>query len=410
MKKIILFLVFGIFLISLVQPVTSFFPKSHIKWSIDGFQQTNSAITNECKNYLDVVMDGNTGSDVGVIYYGSSDKTLLGTYIGTHAKGSGYDSCMKEAGSDVKKRCFCYGNYLHIIQDSFSHNPGGLTETYLKKYFGNNYFGHMAIERDFENKHMKYLTEKGDYIIVSGQLDYYNSNILKTMFELKNNQYYPSDLMLLVNRMAGLDMTSTTQIFQSGYLKEGFYGNVDKYRYNQQTDLPIWFYLVPSGMVLVGLALFIFILILGKNRWKWFTAFTFLIIALLGLLVLYSFNIFDVWSLTGVKIPTWGIITWTLDVVTKMGYLSVSQADVQSYDKIIQDATNKFLECGVDCIKIDDASGLTYKDRFGNIVTGALTQAERPFKIVFYFILIPLYIFLEAWLIFKSLGIKFRRR
>jgi hypothetical protein len=408
-KKILIPIILSILLLNLLQ-VSAFFPKSHIKWTIDGFQQVNSGITAECKDYQDVVMDGNTGSDVGVLYYGSSDSQLLGTYIGTHAKGSGYESCLEEAGSDTRKRCFCHGNYLHIIQDSYSHNPGGLTETYLKKYFGNNYFGHMAIERDFENKHLDYLTENNDYIIQSGKMNYYNTNILNSMYTITNNQRTPNELMGLLNKMAGLDMSNTAQIFRDGYLTNGFYSSVDKYRYNEKTNLPLGYYIVPGFMLIIGLAMVLFLIIAGKTRWKWFTAFIFLVLALMGLLILYSFNIFNIWELTGVKISTWSIITWVLDAVTKMGYLSVSNNDVAIYDKIIQDATNQFLMCGTSCVTIDDASGLTYKDRFGNMVTGALTQAEKPFKILFYFILLPIISLLMIWLVLKSLGIKIRRR
>jgi len=411
MKKIIVLFLLAILLFN-VGTISAFFPKSHIKWVVDGFQQTNGGIASECRNYLDVVMDGDTGSDVGVLYYGSADSQLLGTYIGTHAKGSGYLSCMQKAGSDTKKRCFCYGNYLHIIQDSFSHNPGGLTETYLKKWFGNNYFGHMAIERDFENKHLKLMAENNDYAIQSGKLESMNKNILNSMYTIENNQRTPNELMGLLNSMAGLDMSNTAQIFRDGYLENGFYSSVDKYRYNNQTSIPLWYYLVSGAMFLIGGAMFIFIIIAGKNRWKYFTAFTFLVVCLLGLLILYSFNIFNVWGMTGVKISTWGLITGTLDFVTKLGYLSVSQSDVVAYDKIIQDKTNEFLQCGgADyCLTIDDASGLTYKDSSGNVIVGALTNAEKPFKIVFYFILLPVTLIFWIWLVLKSLGIKLRRK
>jgi hypothetical protein len=415
MRKLnIIFLIFATFLlISLnITPVQSFFPKSHIKWTVDGFQQTSGGIATECKDYLDVVMDGDTGSDVGVLYYGSSDSSLIGTYIGTHAKGSGYLSCIEQAGSNTKQRCFCYGNYLHIIQDSFSHNPGGLTETYLRKFFGNNYFGHMAIERDFENKHLALIEKNNDYAIQSGKLENLNKNILNSMYTIERDKRTPNELMTLLNTMAGLDMSNTAQIFRDGYLANGFYSSVDKYRYNEQTSVPLWYYLVSGAMFLIGGAMFLFIIIAGKNRWKYFTAFTFLVICLLGLLILYSFNIFNIWSFTGVKISTWGLITTTLDVVTKLGYLSVSQNDVTIYDKVIQDKTNEFLQCGGAeyCLTVDDASGLTYKDRYGNIVTGALTEAEKPFKRVFYFLILPFTLILWIWLVLKSLGIKLRRK
>lgn len=446
-----------ILLINVAQPILAFFPKSHSAWTIDGFNDVNSEITNRCRPYLYDILDMNSGSDSGVIYYGSSDQKALGTYISTHTSSSGYDTCKLNA-KDERQRCKCLGVGLHIIIDSNSHLEGGVVEKYLKKYKASNYFGHMAIERFYETKHLKLLKDRGDYSITSGIGADYDSKFMDTFFkEDSAGALVPTEDMQLLNSMAGVDMSNTVQIFKAGYKGEGFYSAV----YKDKISLPFWMESIALGLLFIGLAMAIFVLLVGTTKWKYFTAIQWFLIFLFGGLIWYSFNptffglIKDgIWSITKMPLPSWKIITFIIEVPPLLvgwqvfaiflvlslipvffikggyakwvisiilfsfgayawfvlgggGYLSVTADDVKFYDQKIQSEVNKFLMD--EQLNIVDASGLSYTDPSGNEVVGALTQAEKGFKLINYFILIPLFLIFQLWLIFKSLGIKFRK-
>jgi len=90
-----------------------------------------------------------------------------------------------------------------------------------------------------------------------------------------------------------------------------------------------------------------------------------LFIGLVGGIIVFSFY-------TG---TTWKLTTFVIEVPSKFGYLSVSDSDISYYDKVVQEATNKFLETGN--LQTDDNSGLSYYDRSGVFHQGALTNAEK---------------------------------
>lgn len=449
MKKLLILFMLSMILLSITQ-VYAFFPRSHIAWTVDGFEAINSPLTQKCKPYLNVVLDFNQGSDIGVIYYGSSDQKLIGSYIGTHAKGSGYDTCLANADpNNIGEQCACIGNALHIIQDSYSHNNGGLVEKYLLSQLGSNYFGHMTIEKSFENKHVDLLTKNSDYVTAQGRLDYYDDRVLDTLFVNTTNGLVASSYMKLINDMAGIDMSNTAQIFRSGYQQNGFYNQI----YKDKIQLPWWFNGISIGLIIIGLAMGIFILWFGTTKWKYFASLQFFGIGLIGAIIYYSFDPFDIWKYTHFPLPSWQIVTWLIQIPSYVngleiaigfylvaflvfyfvkdkgkwfiillliflgsgiwylfgmnGYLQVSDADVLYYHNTIQKATNDFLQNGI--LTIDDASGLTYVDSTGKTVTGTLTQAEQGFKNLNYFVLLPLFVIYEIWLIFKSIGMRIKR-
>lgn len=383
-SKLILSFVLTLFLLSFA---SAFFVESHTKWTLQGFGEVNSPITQKCEPYIDLVLDGDTSSDMGVLHYGSNN--LITSYIYPHTKG-GHLSCLREAGADIEKQCFCYGNALHVIQDSYSHNENGIVTKTLKKYLGTNYFGHMSVERDFENKHME-LIQKDDAVLYS-KITSYNGRLLNSLFpELGGDNKF----LLLANQVAGIDMTTDAKIFRSGYIGEGFYSTV----YKDKVNLPYWAISIPIILIALSLVVIFILLRFGTTGWRWMTSFIWLLIMIVGIVIIVSFY-------TG---TTWKLTTFVIEIPPMFGYLSVSQQDIITYDNAIQQATNKFLETGE--LTIQDASGLSYTDAStGQKTVGELTKAERGSK----YIVLPLMLIViggfMVFLFLKSFGYLQRKR
>jgi hypothetical protein len=130
--------------------------------------------------------------------------------------------------------------------------------------------------------------------------------------------------------------------------------------------------------------------IFGRTNWKWLVILLGLILLIIGGIIVYSF-------ITG---TTWQITTFIIEIPPKFGYLSVTQSEVDYYNRLGQEATNQFLKDGI--LRVDDASGLSYTDRNGNLVTGTLTKAETGSK--YLIIVAMLFAFISLInLFFKSL-------
>ena len=320
-KKLFALIFFGMIFISLsANNVESYFTKSHLEWSINGITNIDSPLANKCKPYLANVLDGNTATDTLVLFYTSSEKVR--SYISSHTRGSGYQACLDLGGSDVEMQCFCVGNALHLIQDRWSHLEGGITAKYLENNFAPNIIGHMSVEKDFENKHMSKLQKNADPTYTAGQLDYYNSRVLNTMFtETGGSDKY----FKLLSAMSGLpqdEIINVVKTFRSGYLGEGFYSTV----YKDKVKLPYFLIIIPSILIFLGLIIPIILIKFGKTRWKWITTGLWTIFLIIGIIILISF-------LTG---TTWRITTLLIQVPQTIGYLSISQADIDFYDKMVQ--------------------------------------------------------------------------
>lgn len=358
-KKLMLSLIaFGILLTMCMAPVSAFFTQDHEYWTIKGFRDVDSAITDQCGNMLDVVIDGNTAADVPVLHY--FDDEFM-SYISTHTRGSGYLACLERAGTDKELQCFCYGFGLHNVQDHFAHTEGGLVPTYLDKYYSSNLVGHMTTELSFQDKHME-LVKDQDADLYS-QIQYYDGIILDNLFEETGGEYKYLGLM---NEISGLDMRNDANIFANGYKGQGFYSTV----YKEKLSLPWWFWGLSFGIAIFGFGVAILFIIFGKTNWKYLMVFIYLMIALVGILIVLSF-------FTG---NTWQWIQMSIRVVP----ITVADSDITHYDSVVQEATNQFLKTGK--LQYDDNSGLSYVDRNGNQVTGALAQAEKAFQ----FIMLPL--------------------
>lgn len=376
---------------------TAFFTLDHEYWTLNGFKQVDSQITAMCRDRLEQVIDGNAGNDVPVLHY--FDEKFM-SYISTHTKGSGYEACLREAGDDIELRCMCIGVGLHIVQDTFAHTQIGLVPKYLKKYAASNLVGHMTVEHDFEKKHIQYLTEINDPIVVSGQLDYYDKRILCSFFE-------PSDICpdapgdpkyyQLLNEMSGIDVRNDLNIFQSGYLGNGFYNTV----YNEKLRLPFWFWGLSIGLVIVGLGLAAYVGITAKNNWRWVLVAQFILLfALPGALILGAFY----------TNSTWKIVEGAMDTYLATGMLRVSDTDVQDYNRNVQEATNYFLGSGK--LVYEDASGLSYcpigqtlpngQCKPGMKVQGALYSAEKAFMFGLFPALVLVLLLLNAYLFTKA--------
>ena len=406
-KLLLLIFVTSILLINSLQLSSAFFFWSHEKFVIQEFDEISddqSATVKMCRPYLNILIDGDLSSDVGVIHYGSSGASLF-SYIYPHTL-QGYNECLRDSGSDDQLKCFCTGNFLHILQDSYSHNKDGIVYKYLIKYFGNNYLGHMIVEKNFQTLHEKYIEQTNPTL--KTKIDENDKQILNSLFpEFGGDDKY----LNVMQKMSGLNMKADAQLIRSGYLGEGFYNTV----YKDKTQIPVWGLWVSYLTMFIGFLSFLLLLIFGKTKWKYLTAFIFLLLFLVGFITYYSFNPVipiinkDIWSITGVPLPTWKITTMLIEIPPKFGYLKFSQQDLIYYDNIVQEATNNFLRNPV--ANIQDASGLTYQDaNTKQLVQGSLTYAERGFSMI----LLPIITIIISWimitLLLKSFAIKFKRR
>lgn len=263
------------------------------------------------------------------------------------------------------------------MMDNFAHTEIGLVPKYLSKYFSSNLAGHMIIERDFENKHMALV--ENEKVVTGGQLDYYDSINCDNLFEQTGGD---EKYLNLLNEMSGIDMRNDINIFCNGYHGSDFYSTV----YEQKLSLPWWFWGLSIGFLIIGIGVAVLFIIFGKTAWKYSLVFLYLMIALLGILILISFF----------TDSTWQWINYTISIIP----IEVTNADVTYYNDVVQQATNQFLQTGN--LLYDDASGRTYVDRNGNLVEGALGQAEKSFQYVILPILITLFVMLNLALIYKS--------
>jgi hypothetical protein len=363
--------------------VSASYPQSHIGHALIGFEQVNSPIVQKCQPYLAITLDGDNGADVGVLHYGSSDNKLLGSYIYPHTR-EGFNTCLREAGADPESYCHCIGQGLHIVEDSFSHNLGGYTQKCISKYLGSNYFSHMSCEQDFQTKLVELWTTEQKSIILNGQLSYYDSKYLDTLFTETGGN---SKFLKLMNSVAGVDITNDAKVIRNGYQGQGFYNTV----YKDKLNLPWWAWGVAIGLIIVGLGMMITMFIFANGKWKWVQIIEWGIIMLIGIIIAYSF-------FTG---TTWKITSFIVEVPTKFGLYTTNMNDVQYYDNQIQTAVNKFLTDGV--LPVDDATGLSYYDRTGAFHKGALTQSETGFKWLWYGLIMPLFLFINIYGLYKAL-------
>lgn len=380
MKKIFLLIFLSIFLVSLV---SASFPKSHIGHVLNGFDEINSAITTKCRPYINIVLDGDNAADVGVLHYGSTNNKLLGAYIYPHTR-AGFQTCLREAGADLEKYCFCIGQGLHIVEDAWSHLEKGYTEQCLKSYLGSNYFAHMSCERNFENKLVSKWTNENKKLISDGTLTYYDGIYLDSLFDETGGN---SELLNLMSDVAGVDITTDAQLIRSGYQGDGFYNTV----YKDKLSLPLWAWGICIGLVVIGLLGIILMFAFGNSWWKWVNIAQYLVLILIGIIIFYSLFSGTTWKITNFIVETPQIV----------GMYSISISDINYYDTQIQKSVNDFLSTGN--LRFDDVSGLSYVDREGKQVSGALTKAESGFKILWYVVIIPIYFLTNAFFIYKAI-------
>jgi hypothetical protein len=356
-RNVVIVLLFSILLLS---PFTSaFFTKSHEYWTIKAFQETNSPITQECKDKLQQVLDGNTGADVFVLHYYDN---AFKSYISTHTKGSGYLECLTEAGTDSDLRCMCYGLALHNVQDHFAHTAGGFVPGCLTKSFAPNTYGHMVCENSFETNHMKYVAN--DDVITSGTLQYYDTNVLNSFFTQEGGD---KKYISLLEQTSGLtDIRQELNLFANGYKGHSFYDAV----YGQQLAFPWWLYAVMFGSLIFGLGMTILILVYGKTNYKFILVIPFALLLIIGIAITIAFYTDNVWALT----------KFALKIPQSVGLLTASDADVKRVNDLVLQATKTYLETGE--LVYEDNSGLTYTDTGGVTHTGALIQAQQRFMYI----------------------------
>lgn len=364
MKKILLGLLVGFFLISFS---SAYYPQDHTYWTLKGFQDIDSPITQKCRPYIEQVLNGDHGTDVPVLHYTDNKIT---SYIFTHQR-SAYLSCIEEAGTDTEAYCFCIGNALHLIQDLYSHGEDGLVVKYLTRYGSSNLLGHMTIERNYEKQHMA-IVERTEPQLYS-QVMFYDERFLNLLFiETGGDPKY----LELLNTMSGIDMTQDARIVRSGYLGEGFYSTI----YKDKINLPFWAYGLSLGASIVALIVIIILWLFGKSWWKWVGIGLWVLLLVFGIVIFVSF----------INGSTWQITTKLIEIPPMFGYLKVSQQDIDTYNQKVQQGVTKFLETGN--LQVDDASGLTYIDRNGVKHEGPLNKAEFIFKFVVLPVLVGLFI------------------
>jgi|GEM_PF-6326003 len=385
MKKLITLTILSIFLLSFFScTVSALYTKDHIYITLKAFQEVDSPITQKCRDKLDKVLDGNHLADLGVLHYTENregDNFMSYAHLHTRA---GYNQWMELAGTDEDLECAAYGDALHIIQDQIgSHGEQGVTPKYIKAYYSSNYLGHMQVENDFEKKDMAMLKASNDPLIVQGTLQYYDSILL-------NNVFADPKYLDLMKQLTNLDMRNDANIFANGYKGKGFYDTV----YGKPLSLPNWFWGISLSTLIGGLLMFLILLGLRikgiANNWVFLLMIPFLLFAIFGATVLITLKTAQTWQ--------------TINTVIQIIPIRVSEADVEFYRNAALQASEEFLKTGV--LNVDDATGLSYRDRTGIWHEGALDKAEKSFQVV----LMPIIIvaFIMYCLIFGFLT--FRRK
>jgi len=374
-KKILTFFLLGLMMFSVVPSVSAFFFKDHTYFVLKGFEEVDSPITARCRPYIEQVLNGDWGSDIPVTHY--FDKKVT-SYIFTHQRAA-YLTCQEEAGGDDELFCFCVGSALHQVQDINSHGTDGLVVNYLKKYGSSNMLGHMVIERSFEKQNQESLAN--DPLV--NQVNYWDDKVLDLMFEETGGDV---KYLEMLEEMSGINMVQDAKVIRSGYQGEGFYDAV----YKDKVSLPFWGWAIGILFILFGIGATVLILWLGKTNWKFLAVIFWIILAILGAIIIYSF----------ISGTTWQITTFLIEQPAKLGYLKVSQADITLYNQRVQASTNEFLKTGN--LNVDDASGLSFVDRNGVYHEGALDKASSTFKYIVLPIITVIFTIFQSFLIFKS--------
>jgi hypothetical protein len=387
MNKLFLTLLFLCFIIPLA---SASFPLSHEGHILQAFEDVQSPLIQKCTPYLAECLDATSSSDVGILHYSSSDSKLLGSYIFPHVS-SGLETCYRDAGADIQGQCWCLCSGVHIVEDSFSHNLGGYTQKCISKYLGSNLFSHMSCEQDFETKLVKQWTKEGREMITNGQLEYYDSKYLDSLFtETGGNSKY----LKLMNSVAGVDLTNDAKIIRSAYQNKGFYDSV----YKDKQKLPFWMWGISIGLIIIGLLMIIIMFIFGSGKYKWMQIFQWTLIMIIGIVIVYSFFMGTTWKLT----------TYIVEVPTYFGLYTISDSDVKLYDTQIQNAVNKYFTDGI--LPVSDSSGLSYYDKEGKYHVGALTQSEKGFKVLWYWFIIPIFSIFNIYSLYQALSKKKKKR
>jgi len=382
-----------------VNLTSAFFVKSHEKFVLQGLLEVESSTTQLCRQYTQVILDGDISADSGVIHYGDSNEATQKSYIYPHTL-NGYKTCLVDAGksNDLSQKCYCHGMALHIIQDSFSHNVGGITEQTLRKFFGNNYFGHMTVERNFENIHMEQL--KANNPNLYNQVLDYDKKVLNSFVVpstncgtgVSNCLDIGGPYLKLLEDVAGIQMNNDIKLFRTGYLGQGFYSTV----YKDKVSLPFFVIAIPSIMIIMGLIILGSLFLFGKGGYKWWAVFVWVLILSVGVFIFYSFY-------TG---ATWKVTTLIVEIPAKFGYLAVSSSDVANYDRMAQQKTNEFLKSPETFVMPEDATGLSYTNSDGVKVIGSLALAEGGYKYFLFPILVTLILLFMISLLLKAFGLK----
>jgi hypothetical protein len=398
MKKKILIILIGIFLalsILSVNSVLASFTIPHEYWTIYDCENSNSAIAKQCcGSRLQILVDGNAGADKYVIHY--IDATKVGSYIATHTRGN-YLNCLQWAGTDPDLQCKCYGMGEHQTQDILFHTDfngtKGLVPTYLQSTFSSNLGGHMTIENDYDKKfQIKYAN---DPIFSTGKLATIDKNLLIST-DLQgidcnkltgDNKYLDLDV-----KVTGLTLEQVRKdacTFTIGYHGVGF---KDTAYGNGNLTLPLFFWLIAIVIIIVGivgvLGTFFIprLLNIKPNAWIFLSYLIFIVILLIGLILLISLIFNFTWALTRIFVSFLPI--------------SVSKNDVIKFNTLEKSYSLSFLNTAN--LVNDQNSGLQYYDRNGQLIAGALANAEKPFL----YIALPIYsfilIYLLSWIFFKS--------
>lgn len=386
-KKLLLTLFFSIIFLSLISQVDSFFFRDHQYAVLKAFELSSSPLAEQCRPHIEAVLTGTEAADVGVIHY-FDDK--VSSYIGTHQR-VGYENCLSMAGSDIESRCFCHGISLHIVVDALSHLDGGIVVENIRKSFGSNFLGHMVVERSMEKKHEVFLRKTSDPIL--SQVDFFDKRVLNMMFEFNQAGEItgPSKFMSLINEASGIDMEQDALTIRAGYLSQGFFDTAYK---KEKLVLPFWAWGIGIGAIIIGFTVALTLIIFGKTKFKFIASILWFGVGIIGIIIIYSF----------LTATTWQITLFLIEAPASVGYLMVSDQDVQFYhDALIQNSV-RFLDTEI--LSIDDASGLSFVDQNGFFHEGALKRAQGPFNTILLPIMVLMLLIFSIWSFLKSFKIK----
>ena len=349
--KIILFI---IILSVLSQSTLAWFPNNHIYISLVALRTTNSPITELCEGRENLILTGMSAADIFVVHY-LEGGTKIASYIGSHSKGF-YERWMQLAGSDIDLKCMGYGIAFHMTQDQESHY--GFVPEDITRFKLPNILIHPAREQQFEMSMLNDLETKGDRYSVTSYGEV--TTLTRSLLDIFDEDPKYLDIFAKASGLREEDIKRDIDTVNIN-LK----GNTwDEAVYGKKVSIPISYILWLSVFLVISIVYIYLVAKIGVNAWKFVGYF---LGGFLGILTI----------VTIISVPL-GTSWYWYQSVNKIPAKLIGYEDYKPHVDNSIKMTKQFLEN--ENLIFKDASGLSYTIE-GRKVDGALTKADKGFKI-----------------------------